>query len=679
MNPIEIGQFQILHGTRRCSSVVPDEEGRISFGVVLPDGWEKFPYAVLSIRAEAEDKPIVRFGLAESEAREPLLSMNYMILQKCRVKIPFPLERDSLKAEHWFLPPWPGVFKGSYEGRSIRSEEVRFAVISVYAKTLISSEIPTLSFTDRWEPSDLRGDILIDRFGQRKNRTWAGKTLSSGEMEARLKEEYRLAGEKSRYPDGWSAWGGWKKKRSAATGWFRCEKIDGRWWLVDPDGFVFFSNGVCYGNRTGIYAMEDHLDALYEELPPKDGIYKASWTTGDRIPQYVVRNGLESARKRTLVNFPRANMIRVFGEKWLDAWIAINVARMKSAGINTLGIGVNDYADEYTDEFLKRAQMPYVITLKYFPLTKERIFRDFPDVFSPEYESLALQTAKTALAPYAEDPYLIGYFVTNEPEWYSYEQANLGLKLLECGESVFSKTAMTAFLEKRYGGISGLNEAWETGFESFDDLLKPVSIERPAAAVLRDSMDFHRILVERYGSVISECFRKADPHHLNLGMRYARLTEKKSEQAFCKGIRQFDVFSFNRYGAEPVTPAKLLAKYADMPAIVGEWHIGSTDAGLDVGGLYYTDSQAERAKAIRYYLEQSTQEEHLVGVHYFEYSDQPYLGRFDGECYQIGLIDVCNRPYREVFDAFGAFARRMYPLLAGECRPDAEAAPLHRL
>lgn len=676
MNSIEIKQFKLLQGTGKGVLAFPDENGLICFFAKLPVHWNEFNYAVLSIKVNAEEKAVVHFGLAESESDKPILSMDYRILQKCNVKIPFPIDKESLNAEHWFLPPWPGVFKGNYSGKSVRAEQVHCVKITVLAPKLVSAEIPKVILTDDWQPTVVTGEALVDEFGQCKSRSWTGKTTNFSEMEKRLKEEFTAAKNDGHYPEGWSVWGGWQGKKLTATGWFHCEKCAERWWLVDPDGYAFFSNGVCYGNRTGIYAMEDHLDALYEILPPKDGLYKACWTSGDKIPQFVVRNGQENAKKRTLVNYPRANMMRVFGENWLDAWITINTARMKKAGINTLGVGVNDYADEYTSEFLQKAKMPYVITVKYFPLTREKIFRDFPDVFSPEYETLATETAKASLMQYRDDPFLIGYFITNEPEWYSYDDVNLSLKLLECNGCESSKRAFIDFLRRKYADIADLNAAWGTDFSDYCRLLKPVRIDSISETMLSDCKAFHSVLVEKYGDVISSCFRKVDPHHLNLGMRYARLNAEKAEQAFCEGIRQFDVFSYNCYGAEPVSTAAILAEYKDMPAIIGEWHIGSIDSGLDVGGLYYTDTQAERANAIEYYLEQSTQASHLVGIHYFEYSDQPYLGRFDGECYQIGLIDVCNRPYYEVFNALESFASRMYPLLLGECETEAKKVPL---
>jgi len=40
-----------------------------------------------------------------------------------------------------------------------------------------------------------------------------------------------------------SRYGGWKARRVKATGFFRTEQVDGRWWLVDPEGYLFLSVG----------------------------------------------------------------------------------------------------------------------------------------------------------------------------------------------------------------------------------------------------------------------------------------------------------------------------------------------------------------------------------------------------------------------------------------------------
>jgi len=45
-----------------------------------------------------------------------------------------------------------------------------------------------------------------------------------------------------------SKYGGFSGTKVKATGFFRVEKIDGRWWFVDPEGCLFFSTGsTCIG------------------------------------------------------------------------------------------------------------------------------------------------------------------------------------------------------------------------------------------------------------------------------------------------------------------------------------------------------------------------------------------------------------------------------------------------
>jgi hypothetical protein len=58
-----------------------------------------------------------------------------------------------------------------------------------------------------------------------------------------------------------------------------------------------------------------------------------------------------------------------------------------------------------------------------------------------------------------------------------------------------------------------------------------------------------------------------------------------------------------------------------------------------------------------------------VGVTYFTWNDQDILGRFDGENYNCGLIDVTNIPYREQTDAMMETARRLRAIHAGEEQP----------
>ena len=49
--------------------------------------------------------------------------------------------------------------------------------------------------------------------------------------------------------------------------------------------------------------------------------------------------------------------------------------------------------------------------------------------------------------------------------------------------------------------------------------------------------------------------------------------------------------------------------------------------------------------------------------------DQSALGRFVGECYNIGFLDICNRPYPELCAAARASHERVYAVATDELPP----------
>jgi len=84
---------------------------------------------------------------------------------------------------------------------------------------------------------------VVDEFGQYNLGEWEGK-ISSLEM---LQEEWTAedAQQVDRSQYNYSKYGGYLDARvDEGTGFFRTAKIDGRWWFVDPEGYLFLSHGV---------------------------------------------------------------------------------------------------------------------------------------------------------------------------------------------------------------------------------------------------------------------------------------------------------------------------------------------------------------------------------------------------------------------------------------------------
>jgi hypothetical protein len=178
-------------------------------------------------------------------------------------------------------------------------------------------------------------------------------------------------------------------------------------------------------------------------------------------------------------------------------------------------------------------------------------------------------------------------------------------------------------------------------------------------------------MVRTYLRIPCEEVKKVDPHHLNLGMRYAWIA---SDLFYIAG-EYFDVFSINCYQMEPAFDTlNTIAQKTGKPVLIGEYHFGALDRGLPATGLRAVASQAERGIAYRRYLETGAANPHLVGAHYFTLNDQALLGRFDGENYQIGFVDCCHTPYRELVDQAIQAHEDLYEVMAGARAPFAKKA-----
>lgn len=88
------------------------------------------------------------------------------------------------------------------------------------------------------------------------------------------------------------------------------------------------------------------------------------------------------------------------------------------------------------------------------------------------------------------------------------------------------------------------------------------------------------------------------------------------------------------------------------PILIGEFHFGALDRGMFHEGLGPKANLAERAAAYLAYVRSVADCPSFVGCHWFQYVDEPITGRwFDGENYNIGLVDVTDSPYPELIAA----------------------------
>jgi hypothetical protein len=113
---------------------------------------------------------------------------------------------------------------------------------------------------------------------------------------------------------------------------------------------------------------------------------------------------------------------------------------------------------------------------------------------------------------------------------------------------------------------------------------------------------------------------------------------------------------------------KRIYKITGLPMVIGEFHFGVPGRGL-APGLAQTSSQSERAVAYRYYVENAAAYPAIIGTHWFQWIDQPSTGRYDGENYNIGFVDVTDQPYRELINASRETFKRIFDIHSGKEPP----------
>ena len=150
--------------------------------------------------------------------------------------------------------------------------------------------------------------------------------------------------------DDWDKFGGWQTgPQLKASGHFRTEKIDGKWWLVDPDGRLFWSHGI------GTVMLEestpiDDREHYFTKLP--DSVkFKEFYAVQDYSPK-----GYYKGRSMKVFKSYAWNCFLKYGENWREHSNTLAHKRLKCWAMNTIG-GWSDPV------IFNTSQTPYTETL----------------------------------------------------------------------------------------------------------------------------------------------------------------------------------------------------------------------------------------------------------------------------------------------------------------------------
>ena len=561
----------------------------------------------------------------------------------------------------WVKVELPGI-KGFPWGPSMSSQRPKERTVDASAVVRLSIEIAealpgqvieigeiSAGGTYR-EPTSLLADPetffpFIDEYGQYRHADWPGKTHALGDLAVRRAEEEKdLTGNPG--PGDWDQYGGWKSgPQLKATGHFYVTKHEGKWWFVDPEGRLFFSQGMnCVNHREGATGI-DGREKWYVQLPAEDSLLGKFYGRSARGP--TTQGGRTSPRT---YNMLQENLLKKYGEDWGQVFGEMSHRRLRSWGINTIA----NWSD--AGVYLQRRTAYTADVRPESPRLGTGTATGTPrDVFDPAFREGLKKAMEEQKKTTANDPWCIGYFVENEVQW-GMDDAALGLATLAAPETQPAKRKLMAELKARYETVEKFNAAWGTTVASWEEAEK-LTAPPDVAKAREDLVAFSKEFIETYFRTVREAIKETAPQKLYLGCRFAMA--RFSPMVLEAAARHCDVMTFNVYrrGVEGLW----VPMSADVPMMIGEFHFGALDRGLFHTGLVPTEDQAERAASYKSYVEGALRDPRFVGCHWFKYVDQPLTGRpSDGECYQIGFLDIADTPYPEIIGAAREVGGSMY-------------------
>ncbi len=459
---------------------------------------------------------------------------------------------------------------------------------------------------------------FIDPYGQFQHADWPGKIHSPIDF-TRHRELEAASLNASPRPISWDKYGGFKDgPQLAASGNFRVEKYRGKWWLVDPDGRLFWSHGITgvgFGSTTPVLGREK----FFAQLP----------ATNQGNPK--------------VADWYLSNLTLKYGENPQATVALLAHQRLSSWGLNTLAV----WSDERVTSLDKTpyTKVLYIGGSKLAPSL--RLSDPFDDAFTQGARA-ALDAEKNSTGT---DPWCIGYFIGNELEWRN--GPDMVNEVLTATAKQPAKRALVRSLQQRHHTIADLNTAWLTTYSSWDNLLDSTT-KVDAKRAHDDFVEFNEELAQRYYEICQTELKRAVPGKLNLGSRFNTVNSIAVRAA----ARYCDVVSFNKY--ETTLRNLTLPDGLDRPIIIGEFHFPAWDrsftANADCGILCET----QRADSYWYYLSTALENPLIIGTHWFQYLDQPLTGRGDGENAPIGFVDVTDTPYDQLTKVTREIGNNLY-------------------
>lgn len=381
-------------------------------------------------------------------------------------------------------------------------------------------------------------------------------------------------------------YGGRTDVRSNGTGFFTKKKIDGKWWLLTPDG-----NSFLYLTATGMR-------------------YKGNG-----------RNGGGAYSRYTEQKYGSK-------ERWAEKFPEL----LNEIGLNAIG--------HWSDEILTAINYPYlyqlsisaranIITEGEVGLPEDAHYK-VSDPYGEQFIQDVRDIVEEHVLPRAKDPYLIAWTTGNESDWAGYNRKGyqpfpILMSYVRMSPHRAGHAKAVEFLRDRYqDDFSAFEKVWATSAESFSDLFAQESVIAPIDlnVASKDSSEFLYQTVRLYSEIIAQEIRRVDINHLVIADRLGGIAS--TYEPIIRAFSQyFDILALNEYKQVlPIGTMEYYASLVDMPLVLSEHsmrHRGSTPKPTGAGAILST--AADRKLAVISNGRALFSSPYIVGMEWFKFID----------------------------------------------------------
>jgi hypothetical protein len=401
----------------------------------------------------------------------------------------------------------------------------------------------------------------------------------------------------------YSQYGGWKGKQVQAKGFFYPLQIDGRWWLVDPDGYLYINK------------------AIVSVEPGSGPSYAASFAQkfGSSVPQWA--------------DFS-VNLLKGNGFNGTGAWTQetkLNQASERLASTRLLYF-IQGYADILGITVQQSGHKGYP--------------NDVMPILDPGFAVYADQLAST-LAANRNDRYLLGYFTDNElPSTPDLLNKYLAVNLADPALGYTGQAAWTWFKERKGEAAVVADIDW-TDQQAFLEYLYGRYYEVTTQAIKKYDPN-HLMLGTRL----------TNPSFLGKGIfqaagRYLDVIAMNYYMTWTPDSRLMNLWT--SWSGKPVIITEWYTKGEDS---------GFPNTS---GAGWIVKTQDDRGKFYQNYALALLESKNIIGWHWFKYLDNdPYDTTADPSNTDAnkGILNIQYDPYPSLLNRMKSFNDNVYPLIS---------------